>query len=229
MKHYLFKVNNDTGIIEFNRELIKMLPSFNAILSRSRKVTGDKDGRKKVANFAELKYVHYMADWTRDNPCVGLDDISRHKKAMEKSGLDRLYSDWKPDAVVEQAILDYTEWQIELDPQASVLIGLKRTLLASGDYYSKSAERVARLQQEATAVSASDDMSREEIKMELETIENLVGAMINNAIKQANAVKKAFDTIEGLESDLRGKIESEKLAAGKRKVGRREDPKKREW
>jgi len=128
----LFTVNISKGTLDLNRDEAREIKSFREIISRDKggKVKGDADGRKKLFAKKELYYVYIMADWF--NMYAILNDKRRHQRALEDTGLIRIEG-WKPDQLIEDAILAYRNDMHELSPIAKAYLNSRSALDALGE------------------------------------------------------------------------------------------------
>lgn len=72
---------------------------FKEIRHRLRKCEGDSDGRKKVLNFKELSYIHFMTDHASKHSM--LEDEDRDESVKIELGMPK---GWKADETVQQCI-----------------------------------------------------------------------------------------------------------------------------
>ena len=128
----LFVINFMKGTLEINKDEVREIAEFKAIIERDKggKIKGDIDGRKKRFAKKELYYVYIMADWF--NMYAILNDSRRHQRALEETGLIAIEG-WKPDEVIEAAIAKYRVDMVELSPIAKTYLHSRQSLDALGD------------------------------------------------------------------------------------------------
>jgi hypothetical protein len=104
-----------------------LIDSFDKIWKRTRKIDGDADGRKKTFNKKELGYIYYQGVY--DSRFKRLTQEEKEKKVRELLGLPEI---WKPDEVVEQAIIEYVN--IQITTSSEIVASLEGTGSALAKY-----------------------------------------------------------------------------------------------
>lgn len=206
-----------TGELVINHDAIRGMEPFASILSRKRIMDGDSDGRKKVFNFMELKYIYYMADY--DVHHTGLTDNERPIKARQDAGFDKK---WKPDELVIAGIAKYIEVVDKYIPTARTLISILKGLAMSSigiDSYTKQMQLVIEAN-EASLVDIKDEQIRAEIELNNKLIQSNIKEILDIAIK----LPKVLDTITALQGKVRKEEGSAKLLQGDKNKRNREDP-----
>ena len=94
----------DKGEIRFNELGILFNPSFTKLFRRKHEIAGDSQGRAKLRNFQEAKYIYFIADPQSIPNRRGYKDSQAHDYAVENAGLPPT---WVPDEVVSACISIY--------------------------------------------------------------------------------------------------------------------------
>lgn len=90
------------NLFELKNWKLQIQPEAYALEPFKKIITRDKSKDKSIG-IKELAYVFYMADYRSDFASI-VDDSERKKEVCTSVGLK---SDWKPDKVVEEAIIFY--------------------------------------------------------------------------------------------------------------------------
>lgn len=99
IKHSIFYFKD--GEIRFNEIGILFDPSFAKLFRRKHEVSGDSQGRNKIRNFQEAKFIYMVADPMSYPNQKGFTDAERFDYAKITSGLP---NDWIPDDVVKSCV-----------------------------------------------------------------------------------------------------------------------------
>jgi len=99
------------GEFYINKKDILFHPTFKEILKRNKGITGDLDGRRKLLNLEELKYIWVVADYDSYPNRHGFSDAEAREYA---ESIAKLHTDWKPDDVVNDAIEVYRDYQADV-------------------------------------------------------------------------------------------------------------------
>lgn len=92
------------GVIKFNEIGILFDPNFTKLFKRKHEVPGDTQGRNKLRNFQEAKYIYLVADPSSYANRQGYGEKEKHEYASATAGLP---PDWMPDEVVKNCINIY--------------------------------------------------------------------------------------------------------------------------
>ena len=115
MSTKLFTLKN--GEVVINRVEILTIPAFTKVLHRDKGSKGDADGRKKLMAFKEFAYIYHVADVGSTPNKNGYTKHRAHIHALNSTGLA---SDYKPDDIVNEAIIHYKNEQASL-PRDTIL------------------------------------------------------------------------------------------------------------
>ena len=94
----------DKGELRFNEIGILFDPAFAKLFRRKHEIAGDSQGRNKIRNFQEAKYIYLVADPLSQPNRKGLDSKDAHAYAVGAAGLP---NDWTPDELVSMCIQIY--------------------------------------------------------------------------------------------------------------------------
>jgi hypothetical protein len=132
----IFKLN-DEGIPELIPEFYE-IECFKTVQHRMRKMDGDADGRKKLLNAKELRYIYF-------NGFYGSRYLNFEKKQREEDLINdlRLPSDWKPDEEVKACIKYYVNYQ--KTPSWKLYIALSNMAEGLTDYADSKAQGLTAL------------------------------------------------------------------------------------
>lgn len=222
----IFIVNSKKGTLEVNKNEIRQIKSFRTILERDRggKVYGDPDGRKKYFAFKEFYYIYVYAD--PFSMYSILNDSRRHKQALENSGLIE-YPDWKPDAVVKEAIEDYISL-IPLTPIAHAYINARKALYNIGEdlkLFNDYADELRVNIRDVKLDLQSDDQSEvQKAKNSLKEYMKQLGDINNEVFTATNNLPERLNSLEKLKVKLSEEDNEREEIIGGGKVFSREDP-----
>jgi len=212
-----FSVDTD-GTLVINHDAVRGMEPFSTILKRKRTTKGDADGRKKIINTMELKYIYFMADW--DTYHSGLSTYERPIKAKRDC---RLPAEWSVNAEVKEGIKVYKEVIDYYIPSARILIALQKGLAMSAtaiESYIVQMELViknnnSRLQEGLTAETAVQVMETNKI----------IQMNIKEILDIGTKLPKTLDGVTSLQDKVRKEAGTAKKLQGDKIKRNREDPK----
>jgi len=212
-----FSVDTD-GTLTINHDAVRGMEPFATILKRKRTTKGDADGRKKIINTMELKYIYFMADW--DTYHSGLSTYERPIKAKRDC---KLPAEWSVNAEVKEGIRIYKEVIDYYIPSARILIALQKGLAMSAtaiESYIVQMELViknnnSRLQEGLTAETAVQVMETNKI----------IQMNIKEILDIGTKLPKTLDGVTSLQDKVRKEAGTAKKLQGDKIKRNREDPK----
>jgi hypothetical protein len=209
------------GELVINHDVIRGIEPFASIIKRHSPSKGDSDGRKKIVNFNEIKFIYFMADW--DTYHRGLPAREKEKKAKEDAGFA---STWKPDELVLQGIKKYTEIVDEYIPSARILISLEKGLSMSAvavQSYIAQMEKIVEMN--SVQLDALEDLADEEASASIMAANKIIQENIGEILKIGRELPKTLDGIIALQEKVRKEAGTAKKLQGDRTKRNREDPK----
>jgi hypothetical protein len=117
------KVDKDTGEVVIMRDTIVTYEVFNKILRRDRGSPGDAQGRDKKMFLKEFGYIYIVGDVNSYPHRQGFSEKRIRQWAVNTV---RLPEDWKPDALIEEAITLINE--MTFDPLKKAAYGIRKGL-----------------------------------------------------------------------------------------------------
>jgi hypothetical protein len=81
----LFKIDEDTFLVDLNKEWISTIPEFKKIISSDRGSKGDADGRKKLHAIKVFTFIYHYCDF--QSQFIDYDDNRRREEALHNAGL----------------------------------------------------------------------------------------------------------------------------------------------
>lgn len=208
------------GELVINHDAIRGIEPFATLIKRQRKSKGDADGRKKIINLKELKYVYFMSDW--DTYHRGLSDYDKPKKAKKDCGLP---SNWSPDEVVTGCIAKYKEVIDYYMPSARILIAIEKGLSMSAtavESYIIQMETVIRMNN----ARLNDGKLTPEIAVEIMESNRIIQINITEILSLGTKLPKTIDGVTSLQDKVRKELGTAKKLQGDKIKRNREDPKK---
>jgi len=209
---------DSNGNLIINHDAIRGIEPFATLLKRQRKSKGDADGRKKILNFKELKYIYFMADW--DTYHRGLSDYDRPKKAKKDCGLPVT---WSSDKVVKACIKKYKEIIDYYIPSARILIAIEKGLSMSAtaiESYIAQMELVIQMNNKLMKDASITPLEAESI-MESNKI---VQVNITEILSLGTKLPKTLDGVTALQEKVRKESGTAKKLQGDKIKRNREDP-----
>lgn len=103
----LFRIT-ETYELELNKEWIRMIPAFDAVLKADKGSAGDSEGRKKAKSKKILAYVYFMVDFK--SPIENWEFGKRHLEALRYTDLKETDVATK---IVQVALAEYERIQLE--------------------------------------------------------------------------------------------------------------------
>jgi len=187
--------------IELAKNEIALYPEALKILRRVVACTGDADGRKKLYNFKEFKYVYFTCDHRAYPYQHGLSVADTHDYALKQSELP---NDYKPDVDMVALMNLYKEehWSVTKKTTFNIL----RALGMSNDVIDRIQKSIdANLLINETFDTATVDAM---IKFQKQLIELAIA--IPKQIEEAKKMLAKLDEEDGKATEkLRGKAEIE--------------------
>lgn len=101
----LFKIT-DTYEVELDKEWIRLIPAFDAILKADKGSKGDSDGRKKLLARKQLAYLYFMIDFR--SPIFSYDEAKKKVEALRYVGLEPIDVE---SALIQEGLEEYKEIQ----------------------------------------------------------------------------------------------------------------------
>lgn len=217
-----FKIEDDALVIDRNE--VRGIPVFRTILERDRGSKGDADGRKKEFAFKEFMFIYLTCDFRSWVLKSGENEKTTHKLSIKDAGLP---DDYKPDAVVKEAMELYKERQYGELPS----LGTVEAILTGLKVSQKIAKSIAG-NIEATLEAADEERKRKlENKEQMLPGDDLVLAQgLVGQLKQlldiSNKIPETVSTLEQLRDKLSKEESGTRLGRGSKEIGNRADPKK---
>lgn len=207
------------GELIIHHDSVRGVEPFATILSRKRSVEGDADGRKKVFNFMELKYIYFMGDY--DTIHAGLSDKERPVKSKQDAGLP---TTWKPDELVSEGIKKYIEVIDIYIPSARILVSCLKGLAMSSiaiDAYNSQIEALIK-------INAELEKNINDPLIAIQILENnkLIQANTKEVLSISASLPKALESIKILQDKVRKEQGDVKKLQGDKVKRNREDPNK---
>jgi hypothetical protein len=207
------------GELIINHDAIRGIEPFTTLIKRQRKTKGDADGRKKIINLKELKYVYFMADW--DTYHRGLSDYDKPRKAKKDCGLP---TNWTPDEIVKACIAKYKEVVDYYMPSARILIAIEKGLSMSAtavESYIAQMETVIRMN---NARLKGNNLAPE-VAIEIMESNRVIQININEILSLGTKLPKTIDGVTALQDKVRKELGTAKKLQGDKIKRNREDPK----
>ena len=201
-----------------NHDAIRAMEPFATILKRKRTSKGDADGRKKIINTMELKYIYFMADW--DTYHSGLSSYERPIKAKRDC---KLPSEWSVNTEVKEGIRIYKEVIDYYIPSARILIAMQKGLAMSAnaiESYIIQMEIVIR----NNAKRLEEGLTPEGAVLIMET-NKIIQMNIKEILDIGTKLPKTLDGITSLQDKVRKEAGTAKKLQGDKIKRNREDPK----
>lgn len=171
-------VNNE---IVLDRDEVLLYEEFNVILKRNKPIEGDSEGRKKLFNYREFKYIYFMSDTNSFPNRMGYNKSMAHEYSVKHSKLPNGYM---PDKEVIAAINLYKNH--DTTPMKETAKELRKTL-------NLNSRVIATLRtQLEEALRVSNDKSNKEGS------KPLLSAM-NELIAMSNKLPDTFRTLSSIE------------------------------
>ena len=121
-----FKVEN--GLLVLDKEEIRNISVFKAILERDKGSDGDNDGRKKYRAFKEFYYIWWLCNVKSPGVLAGYNDKELHLQGIKEA---RLEDTFKPDKLIKEAITYYKEEQAKILISSTSVTNLIRAVRLS--------------------------------------------------------------------------------------------------
>jgi hypothetical protein len=210
---------DSSGDLVINHDAIRGIEPFTTLIKRQRKSKGDADGRKKIINLKELKYVYFMADW--DTYHRGLSDYDKPRKAKKDCDLP---ANWKPDDVVKACIKKYKEVIDYYMPSARILIAIEKGLSMSAtavESYIVQMETVIRMNNNRL----KDSGLTPEVAAEIMESNRIIQTNITEILSLGTKLPKTIDGVSALQDKVRKELGTAKKLQGDKIKRNREDPK----
>lgn len=218
----LFKIN-ELGLLEINKIEVRNTPEFKTILTRSKPIEGDSDGRKKAFAFKEFFYIYLVT--SPKSKFRDLPDVLRKEKAKHTS---KLPEDWKEDEIIKKAIQKYKE-DLKLSPTAHAYYNACKSVYSIGDdlkYFNKRKTSLStRIEILSKELESLDILEEDKQKKELE-LNNAINSLMKlteHILTINSKLEGAFDTLEKLYEKLAKDKDKGAAVRGGGDIGRRED------
>lgn len=225
----LFKLNEHTGELEFNKDEARQFPPFRELIWRDKGgvIMGDPDGRKKYVARRELYYVYVMADpFTMFSI---LNKERRHNVALEHSRLKEIEG-WKPDKLVKDAIEFYKEEYPNLTATAKAFLNSRVALaniaedIGTLNSYNDELRKEIRIKK---LIAENEDLTEEDRQQARQSLKASINSLNSNNDQIFNITKTLPERMDALDK-LREKLAKEDNERGEVIGGggtyNREDP-----
>lgn len=215
----IFRVENDELVLD--KDYLRGIPEFKAILERDKGSKGDADGRRKLQAFKELYYIYMIASLFSYVNKGGYNDKDKHTYALKESGLE---DNFKVDSEIKKAIEKYRELQLIILPTLNTISTVLRGLKVS-DNISKTIINNIEYTLELNETKKKEIIQRGEtpnIAEDMLLVQGLV-AQLDQLMSIANKLPKTIQTLEQLEERLSKEEAGENLARGGHTIGNRAD------
>ncbi len=215
-----FRLEN--GLLVIDRDEVRAIPEFRAILERDKGSEGDNDGRKKKRAFKEFLYIYFTVDFESWVVKGGYNEKEIHKHACKDSGLDDNY---KADNIVRAAITKYEETQLAMLPSISTL----KTILKGLKVADKISQKIIDNIEETMETHDTKKKKAKEINEPLSIGDDLViaqnlVAQLNQLMDMSNKIPKTIETLEKIEERLAKDKSGTSYGRGNKEIGNRADP-----
>lgn len=216
-----FRLDENKNLV-INHDSLRGIEPFATLIRRVKKMKGDHDGRKKMLNLRELKYIYFMCDYSSYHR--GLLPKQKKIKAKEDAGLP---DNWKPDSVVESCIEKYNEIVNHYIPSAKTLIALESSLSQTGDivisYITQNQElieTISKLKEEMQSAGTLDPV----LIASIGEVNNLLRANLKDTLSISKNLPDTIDGLERLQEKVRKEEGSVKQLPANKQKRNREDP-----
>jgi hypothetical protein len=217
------------GQLVLNKEEIRNISEFKAILDRDKGSDGDHDGRKKYKAFKEFYYIWWLCDVKSPGTRAGYNDKELHIQGIKEARLD---NDYKPDKIIKDAISYYRENQNEMLVSSSAVTSLIKGIRLS----SKIVQRIIASMEKVLEIEIGEDEEREKLiaegqipaPIDLVAMAGRTHALLaqyDQLTAIASKTPKLLSTLEELETKLKSEITGNNTVRGGHKKGNRTDPK----
>lgn len=212
----LWKLEN--GLLTFDKEYLRGIPEFKAILERKIVTKGDSDGRKKLENWKLLYYVHIVADLFTYPNQGGYNEKETHKAAVKEA---QLPEDFKPDSEIKEAIAKYKEIQLATLPTLSTISNTLKGLKLS-DTIVKNI--INNIEKQIEVYNKKMESGEEANLAEGILLVNSMLDQLGSANKVAISIPKTVDVLETLYERLKKESGGATVGRGGKRIGNRADP-----
>ena len=217
-----FKIENDLLVID--KDEVRGIPVFKAILERDKGSKGDNDGRKKLFAFKEFLYIYFIIDYRSWIVKAGYNDKEKHLKALKSCGLP---DDYKPDSLLKEAIQFYEETQLDQLPSLRALRTIIKGLKLAdtiGESIIKNIETAIELHQKRIEKEIEENIPHD-IGSDLLLTQGL-NQQLKQLIDLSTIVPKSISTLKDLEEKVNNEKSDIAVARGGKEIGNRADPKR---
>lgn len=214
------------GVLTLNREEIRGVPQFRALLERDKGSKGDADGRKKLMAFKDFYYMWLM--YSFNSLVAGINsDKERHTKALRYLGLNPEIEDidLKNDIILLDAIKVYKETFLLKNPKIKVLLTSQRGLFTIDKSLQIMVDTVNDLVDSIQLRRNKVNKSDQDL-LEISAFTSTMIKQVNNFLDLQKVIPKAIDEVDKLVEELYY-AEKEDTGKGKRggdEIGERESP-----
>lgn len=213
----IFKIENDELILD--KDYLRGIPEFKAILERDRGSKGDADGRKKFRAWKEFMYLYIVSSFYSYPNLGGFNEKDTHRAAIVESELE---PDFQPDSLLKQAIVKNRELEKAIVPTLNTINTILKGLKVSDKIcvnIIKNIESVIEKQE----LENNEKINRGEmidLASDLVLTQGLID-QLEQLTKIANTLPKTINTLEDLYNKLAKEEAGQKLARGGRAIGNR--------
>lgn len=192
----------ENQIPKFNPEA-RLIKSYKALIERDKGSVGDADGRKKLKATKELAFVALYVSLTSPynrNYEVGAERTNELKRQLD------LPTDWKPDAILQEAMKEYEKTQVT--PSSAMLISTRNAIYSSRNIVGILEKRLKKRMDDVMLAEMLDDD-------ELDKLIDKAKSDIDSLLKYSSSLTKQLDDLNTLENRYVKEIEE---AKGKNKA-----------
>lgn len=210
----MFKVFNidEHGELTLNFEELRAVKEFRELISRSKKVRGDYDGRKKKFANEEFIFIYFYTDYR--SPYADRDDKERFKLALSETNLLEYEENWIPDKAVREAIDKYNKLQD--DATIRILKGMRTSLAYADKLVDFCNRRIEQLFEEMAAADGNAEKFEDAIK--------LINTQLEQVFKFTDKLPSTITKLEELEERVKREQTKIKKSVGGHEVGERSNP-----
>lgn len=222
-----FKVVN--GLLELDKEELRNVAPFKALLERDKGSDGDHDGRKKYKAFKEFYYTWWLVCVRSPGVQGGYNDKELHLQGIKEA---RLETGWKPDKLVKDCISYYREEQEKLLISSASVINLTKGIRMSDTLCRRMTSNMEKIliEEEEQAVDREERKLKGELVEPVNILEMAARTQallmqFDQLVKIAEKMPKILDTLTGLKTKLDMEESNSQTVRGGHKKGNRADPK----
>lgn len=191
------------GLLQINKEEVRHIKEFKAILTRDRggKITGDHDGRRKFVAFRELMYVHLFTSHLSIYRDLG--DEQRHIVCKRDAALP---DDWEVDVEIREACDKYRELE-NYSAVFHAFLNTSKAVYSIGEdvkFFNSQKEKAREniINKSKILEVTTLDEEKQELEKSIAYSTNLLMDLNNKIMTINNSLPNAFATLEDLHKKL---------------------------